>query len=109
MNYELYRPAILKKVCEHCVDSDEHGNCALTSGRQCGVEMYLEAIVDVVHSTKSDRMEDYIRVLRERVCSHCKNQDSTGDCQFRMNADCGLDRFFELVVEAIEETDALSK
>ena len=47
MNYEPYRQAILKKVCEHCVDSDERGNCALTSGRQCGVELYLEAIVDV--------------------------------------------------------------
>lgn len=107
MDYEKYKQAVQKKVCGHCLDSNEQGRCTLTSEHECGIMLYFNEIVDVVRSTKSDQMSDYIRILRARVCSHCKNEDPHGLCQFRINTDCGLDRFFELVVEAIEEVDAL--
>ena len=106
MDYERYRQAVKKKVCEHCVDLGENGECALTGDRKCGVEIYLERIVGVVHAVHSNRLEDYIRVLRERICSSCKNQNPDGSCLLRSEADCGLDRFFELIVETIEEVDA---
>ena len=105
MDYERYREAIRRKVCEHCIDLDEKGRCTLTGDERCGVELHLEKIVDVVHSVRSTNLGDYVRVLRERVCASCKNQNPDGTCRLRGEADCGLDRYFALVVEAIEEAD----
>ncbi|OGX03180.1 MAG: hypothetical protein A3G87_08800 [Omnitrophica bacterium RIFCSPLOWO2_12_FULL_50_11] len=105
MDYEPYRRAVRKKVCEHCVDFSEEGRCALTGEYQCGVELYLEKIVDVVRSVHSPHVQDYVTRLRERVCAFCKNQNPDGACRLRSEADCGLDRYFALVVEAIEEAD----
>lgn len=108
MDYESYRQAIRKKVCDHCIDLAEGGKCTLTGDRQCGVELYLEKIVDVVHSIKSPHLGDYVQALRNQVCAFCKNQNPDGTCRLRGETDCGLDRYFALVVEAIEEVDGKS-
>ncbi|MBI3999752.1 MAG: hypothetical protein HY351_03975 [Candidatus Omnitrophica bacterium] len=105
LNDEVYRNAIRKKVCEHCIDLSEAGHCTLTGDRQCGVELYLGKIIEVVHSIQSPHLQDYVKVLRERVCTSCKNQNPDGTCRLRSEADCGLDRYFALVVETIEEVD----
>jgi hypothetical protein len=105
VNYIPYREAIKNKVCSHCVDCTEERKCALTGEDRCGVEIHLEKIVQVVRSVKSARLEDYVKALRDRVCSQCKRQNLDGTCQLRNVAECGLDRYFELVVEAIEEVD----
>ena len=98
-----YREAIRKKVCERCIDLDENGHCTLTGDRQCGVEIYLDKIVAVVQSVHSEHIQDYMSALRERVCAFCKNQNPDGTCRLRSEADCGLDRYFVLAVEAVEE------
>jgi hypothetical protein len=59
-------------------------------------------MVETVLSVKSDTMEPYIDALRKNVCAHCKHQSPDGTCMFRSNIDCGLDRYFPLIVEAIE-------
>ncbi|MBM2841002.1 MAG: hypothetical protein HW412_1530 [Bacteroidetes bacterium] len=48
-------------------------------------------------------MEPYIEALRKNVCADCLHQSPDGTCSFRSNVDCGLDRYFPLIVEAIEE------
>lgn len=101
-----YRQAIRKKVCEYCIDLAENGRCTLTGDQTCGVELYLDQIVKVVHSVKSSNLQDYVRALRKQVCTSCKNQSTDGTCRLRREADCGLDRYFGLIVEAIEEADA---
>lgn len=106
MDDERYRRAIRKRVCAHCIDLGEDGRCTLSGDRQCGVELYLDKIVDVVHAVHSQNLQDYVRVLRERVCADCKNQNPNGTCRLRAEADCGLNRYFALVVEAIEEADS---
>jgi hypothetical protein len=105
LNNESYRQAVRWKVCAHCIDLGEDGRCTLTGDRQCGVELYLDKIVEVVHSIESTRIQDYVNALRERVCAQCKNQNPDGTCRVRRDLDCGLDRYFALVVEAIEEAD----
>ena len=60
-------------------------------------------IVETIHSVKSDKMEPYIEALRRNVCVYCKHQSPDGKCTFRVNLDCGLDRYFPLIIEAIEE------
>ena len=102
---ERYRQAIQTRVCSHCADRDARGYCSLTADHECGILHHLEAIVDVVHSTHSLKLEDYIRILRERVCAHCENEKPDGSCKLRTEVECEIDRFFEIVVEAIEEVD----
>ena len=109
MDIEKIRQAVHKKVCVHCIDLDENGKCTLTGERQCGVERHLEKIIDVVRSVDSKNIDDYVQKLREIVCHDCKNQNSDGRCQLRNDADCGLDRYFALVIEAIEETEKKTK
>ena len=46
--------------------------------------------------------KDYILKLREKVCAYCMNQDH-GQCVVRDMAECTLNCYFELVVEAMEE------
>ena len=109
MDYERYRQAIAKKVCQHCIDLAEEGWCALSGDRRCGVELYLEKIVDVIHSVTSPNLQDYVNALREQVCHFCENQNPDGTCRLRSEADCGLDRYFALVAEAVEEADERDK
>ncbi|PIQ87019.1 MAG: hypothetical protein COV74_02420 [Candidatus Omnitrophica bacterium CG11_big_fil_rev_8_21_14_0_20_45_26] len=105
-DYKRYRDAVRKKVCEHCIDYDhENAHCTLTGDKHCGVELYLENIVKVVQSVKAKELAEYVKLLRETVCHDCKNQEPDGSCQLRSESECGLDRYFELIVEAIEEVD----
>jgi hypothetical protein len=54
-------------------------------------------------------MEPYIEALRENVCAYCVHQSPDGRCSFRINLDCGLDRYFPLIVETIEQLQAQPK
>ncbi len=105
MAYARYLQAIRQKVCAHCIERAETNECTLSGHNKCGVELYLPSIVALVQSIKTERLEDYVELLREKVCSGCKNKNPDGTCQLRSDADCGLDRYFALVIEAIEEVD----
>ena len=109
INDQLYKDAIRKKVCVHCIDFGADGQCKLSSDRQCGVEIYLDKIIGTIRSVKSNLLQDYIEALRKNVCSECKNQNPNGTCRLRSEAECGLDRYFEMVVEAIEEVEKYQK
>jgi hypothetical protein len=101
-----YLQAIRNKVCAHCIDADERGNCRLHYDEICAVEEYLPNIITAVNRVKSDRIDEYIVELRAVVCTECKNRREDGTCVVRDRLDCGLDRYFPLIVEAIEEVNA---
>ena len=103
---EEYWDAVRLRVCTKCIDGDGYGNCRLTGEESCGLKAHFPRIVETIHSVKSDNMEPYIEALRRNVCAYCKNQSPDGKCMFRANVDCGLDRYFPLIVEAIEEVTA---
>jgi len=98
-----YWEAVQRRVCVKCIDSDGHGNCLLSGEDECGLILHFPKIVETVLSVKSDSLDPYIEALRHNVCSQCKHQSPDGTCRFRSRADCGLDRYFPMVVEAIEE------
>lgn len=98
-----YWQAVQRRVCLKCVDSDGHGNCRLTAAEECGLQVHFPRIVETVLSVKSDNLDSYIETLRSNVCTYCKNQSPDGKCMFRSKLDCGLDRYFPMVVETIEE------
>jgi hypothetical protein len=100
-----YWEAVQSKVCIKCVDSDGMGNCRLTPVYECALKQHFPLIVAAVKNIHSDNMEEYNAELRNSVCVQCKHQSPEGLCQLRSSVDCGLDRYFPLVVEAIEEVN----
>jgi hypothetical protein len=102
-----YLEAVRRRVCSVCIDGvfeDQHKfvRCGLPADRTCPIELYLPQVVDLVESIDSPRMDDYVKILRDKVCSMCE-QTKEGVCELRLKADCALDRYFMLVAEAIEE------
>jgi len=99
---EEYWEAVTARVCAKCIDGDGAGNCRLTAADACGLKLHFPKIVETVLSVQSDRMEPYVQELRRIVCANCAHQSPDGKCSFRSDLDCGLDRYFPLIVEAIE-------
>lgn len=103
-----YLDAVRNKVCTVCLDAVMHGDqfvrCGLPKGRTCPVEVFLPQVVGVVESVDSWLLDDYVKVLREKVCAICKHSEG-GVCVLRLQADCPLDRYFMLVAEAIQEVN----
>ena len=94
--------AVRNKVCRKCIDGDGKGNCLLGGERECSLITFFPEMLEIILSVKSDYLEDYVTALREGVCSKCKYSTPDGRCRFRESVDCGLDRYFPLVVEAVE-------
>lgn len=95
-----YLKAIREKVCSICVDSDEKGNCKMTEEECCAVELYLDRIVQIVHSIQSERMSDYVEALHQKICVECRSDAEK--CKLRLDVNCSLDRYFPLIVETIK-------
>jgi hypothetical protein len=102
---EHYWEAVREKVCVNCIDGDGYGNCRLPSVQECAVRLYFPRILQAVQSVNSDRMGVYVDALRRTVCAECCYSVAggpVGRCSLRDHVDCELDRYFPLVVEAIE-------
>jgi hypothetical protein len=67
--------------------------------------MHLPLIINAVNRVSSDRVEDYVSELRAIVCTQCMHQSAEGKCGLRTFLECGLDRYFPLVIEAIESVN----
>jgi hypothetical protein len=106
---DKYLRAIRKNICSICVDSTETGKCTLNEHENCALELYLPKIVEIVHSTQSEEMEDYVRSLRYGVCLDCRAQEEDGSCYLREDINCALDRYFPLIVETIQTVDKESQ
>ncbi len=105
MDLHSYWQAIQQKVCVKCIDGDGKGNCRIDPSITCALEQYLPLIVTAVSRVNSKKIGDYVAELRNIVCSQCHYQSVNGRCILRSEVDCGLDRYFPLVVEAIEEVN----
>ncbi|MBI3587451.1 MAG: hypothetical protein HY088_10010 [Ignavibacteriales bacterium] len=99
----LYWEAVQKRICAKCIDGSGNGNCRLSGYEGCGLTLHFPKVVETILSVNSDKLESYIQALRLNVCSSCKHQSPDGTCLLRDNLDCGLDRYFPMVIEAIEE------
>lgn len=100
---EKYWRAVEQMVCKVCIDSDPLGNgvCRISEASVCGVKEYFPKIVQIVLSIKSDKMDDYIMALRENVCKECR-ETPDGVCELRNSVECALDRYYPLIVQAVE-------
>ena len=103
MDMQDYWQVVRFKVCKRCIDGDGEGNCRLDPSHSCELKEYFPLIVNVVKSVSSDHFADYVLRLRTVVCTECSHQMADGSCRFRDKVDCALDRYYPLVVKAIEE------
>jgi len=106
MNYDMYWQAVREKICSKCIDGDGAGNCRLGEREECALKDYFPQIIQTVLSIKSDNMEAYVAALRQNICSTCLHLSADGKCHIRASVDCGLDRYYPMVVAAIEEVRA---
>lgn len=99
---EKYWEAVQYRVCAKCVDGDRHGTCRLSGEEECGIKLHFPKIVETILSVQSEKLDTYVQALRNNVCATCKHQSSDGTCMFRRHLDCGLDRYFPMIVEVVE-------
>ena len=99
---QRYLRTIRSRVCQQCPDFLPDGMCGL-AGRVCPIERNLHEIVLLVHYVHDDSIQAYLDELRRMVCASCPSEDANGRCELRQQRACPLDRYFVLVVEAIEE------
>jgi hypothetical protein len=99
---QTYWDAIRRRVCGVCLDQSEDGGCGL-QGRVCAIESHLPRLVDAIVSVDSDRIDDYVDVVRAEICPRCPEQDLQGRCNLRVKSNCALDSYLFLVVDAIQE------
>ena len=109
-DFQEYLEAVRSRVCVVCIDGifdckGEWVRCGLPADRTCPIEVYLPEVIEIVEAIEISRIEDYIEILREKVCTMCE-QTENGKCEFRLHADCALDRYFMLVAGAIDEVQS---
>ncbi|NOY06466.1 MAG: hypothetical protein GXO82_07530 [Chlorobi bacterium] len=97
-----YFEAIHNRVCVICMEMNEEGECTVHGGDPCIVRKYLPRIVDIVNRTRSAILEDYLVQFRDVVCASC-SPGGENECVFRDESACVLDRYYALIVEAIQD------
>lgn len=98
---DQYLEAIQAKVCTHCIDADSAGNCRIGGSKVCPIETKYSQIVRAIRETKGDAYDDYVNSLRKYVCSGCTYGDPEA-CDERSEVECALDRYFPMIIDAVE-------
>lgn len=103
VHLDEYREVVRAKICAKCVDGDANGGCRIGGEQACAIIDHLPRIVETVLSVESDRLEPYVKALRENVCAGCQHQETSGNCAVREKVDCPLDRYFPMIVDVLLE------
>ena len=74
----------------------------------CALFRLFPQVAQAVQSVNSDDIRDYIRAIREQVCSVCSEQASYGECESRKQVQCSLDAYLLPIIDAIEESTGRS-
>ncbi|HTL71590.1 MAG TPA: hypothetical protein VL404_09905 [Candidatus Eisenbacteria bacterium] len=100
----LYEKAIRDRVCAHCEDRGEDGTCRTKDPDGCAIHRSLADLLQIAWQIDSGELAPYIEAVRKDVCQFCSHE-TAGKCEVRNHLDCGLDRYLELVIEAVQEVD----
>lgn len=95
---EEYMAEIREQVCSRCIERPPGGPPCAEQGKGCGVELHLQALVDMCHRADSARIDPYVDGFHDDICTYCENRP-TKDCP------CALDYLLPLAVAAIETVD----
>ena len=95
---------VRERICRVCSDRTVDGKCGLEDPTSCALFRLFPQVVRAVQSTSSDDIRDYIRAIREQVCSVCYERGPGDDCELREQVRCALDAYLLPVIDAIEES-----
>src|ERR1700730_3896738 len=101
--FEELESIIRERICRVCTDRTVEGECGLEDPSSCALFRLFPQVARAVQSVSSDDIRDYIRAIRERVCSVCSEQTSDGECESRKLVQCSLDAYLLPIIDAIEE------
>ena len=99
----IYIDAIRSHVCAVCQTPGAHSFCGVSDAEICAIERFMPQIVEIATRQKGKSLDEHMTALREQICSVCRDN---GDlhCTVRDAQLCSLDRYFVLIIEAIEQT-----
>ena len=92
------------RICRVCSDRRQDGSCGLEEPETCALFRLFPQVARAIQTTHSDDIRDYVRAIREQVCTICQQQALDGTCKTREQVACALDAYLLLVIDAIEET-----
>jgi hypothetical protein len=95
---------VRERICRVCSDRTADGSCGLEEPASCAPFRLFPQVARAVQSTSSDDIRDYIRAIRQHVCSVCYEQGPDGECETRKQVRCALDAYLLPVIDAIEES-----
>ena len=99
---------VRERICRVCTDRTVDGNCGLEEPSSCALFRLFPQVAQAVQSVNSDDIRDYIRAIREQVCSVCSEQTCDGECESRKQVRCSLDAYLLPIIDAIEESTGRS-
>lgn len=89
-------------VCRVCTDRNVDGSCGLEDPGQCALFRLFPQVAQAIQTTHSDDIRDYVKAIRNQVCSICEQRAADGACETREKVACALDAYLLLIVDAIE-------
>lgn len=89
-------------VCRVCFDHAQ-GQCRIGQAGRCALKSHFGSVVDAISSVTSATYPPYVKALRTGVCDECEHQIEGGRCTRRERVECALDRYYPLIIDAIEE------
>jgi hypothetical protein len=102
---DKYLKAIKENVCAICVDSSEKGKCTLHKDETCAVEFYFPQIMEIIKDNYNSDKKIMLDKLRAKICVDCRAQNEEEFCYLREDANCSLDRYFNVIVDVVYKVD----
>ena len=99
---------VRSRICAVCSDRTVEGTCGREDPNHCSLFRLFPLVAQAILATESENLEDYLRAIRENVCSVCLEQTLDGRCDLRDQVRCALDAYLLPVVDAIEEATGRS-
>ncbi len=93
-----YRNEIRAQVCRRCIERPPGGPPCAPLGKNCGVEMHLDKLIESIHEVSSPFLEPYQEHDRREICEKCIFLHSS-------ICPCPMDYLAALVVQAVEAVD----
>jgi hypothetical protein len=94
---------IRDQICRVCSDRKLDGSCGIEDPGACALFRLFPQVARAIQTTHSDDICDYVRAIRDQVCTICQHQAADGNCETRESVACALDAYLLLIVDAIEE------
>ena len=106
---EELKVIVRERICSVCTEGARDGACGLEDPTRCALFRLFPQVARAVQSVSSDDIRDYIRAIREQVCSGCDQRSADGECESRRRVQCALDAYLLPVIDAIEESQGKTR